>query len=113
MEAIRKRRGFTKGSVNMSLYRVPKPKPPIPSGNDNNHITTNSNSDANVGFIVNRDYVTPQPPKHKIAVAPPEYDSCKKFENFYGVVADESVDIKAAIYISSVQERFKLEQINY
>ena len=32
-----------------------------------------------------------------------------KFWNGYGVVVDEHIDRKAAMYISSVQERFRLE----
>lgn len=31
------------------------------------------------------------------------------FWNSYGVVVDEQIDRKAAMYISSVQERFRLE----
>lgn len=34
------------------------------------------------------------------------------FWNLYGVVVDEHIDWKATMYISSVQERFKLEGLS-
>lgn len=38
-------------------------------------------------------------------------DTGRDLENLYGVAVDECVDVKAASYISSVQERFKLERV--
>lgn len=39
-------------------------------------------------------------------------ENLSQIDNFFGVADDESVDTKAATYISSVQERFKLETKN-
>ena len=40
-------------------------------------------------------------------------DRLSQFDKFFGVVGDVSVDTKATSYISSVQERFKLENKSY
>lgn len=39
-------------------------------------------------------------------------DNHQKLSHFETLFGDESVDIKAESYISSVQERFKLERVN-
>ncbi|GMN57491.1 hypothetical protein TIFTF001_026595 [Ficus carica] len=67
------------------------------------------------GFLVPQDYVISAQPKPKVSFILPDNsgsDSLVQFDNLYGVAVDESVDSKAASYISSVQERFKLERIN-
>lgn len=69
---------------------------------------------ASVGFVVNHDYVTPQQ-KQTVLLFPQQESggrdvSYHKVESFYnGVDADDSVDLKAAYYISCVQARFRLE----
>ncbi|EXC33380.1 hypothetical protein L484_010790 [Morus notabilis] len=64
---------------------------------------------ASVGFVVHQDYVKP-----KVSFVLPDNtrDLPVQFDNLYGISVDEGVDTKAATYISSVQERFKLERIN-
>lgn len=122
----------------MSLYRAakpstaavqpytttPKPPKPIPSNSvefKGNHQTAAKPkapppSAAAAGIIiVNQDQVFPQPmPKVAFVVAERNRDSYGKLENFYGggAAEDEAVDAKAARYISSVQERFRLERVN-
>ncbi|KAA8548246.1 hypothetical protein F0562_004493 [Nyssa sinensis] len=130
MESNRKRKGFMKAKLAMSFYRAAKPssssvqysskvKPsPPPSSTASVGYVASSSSNALVErYVVNPDYVTPQP-KPKLSFLVPEinggrdsYSSCK-FDNPYGGAGDESVDVKAATYISSVQERFRLERVN-
>ncbi|KAK3039083.1 hypothetical protein RJ639_028829 [Escallonia herrerae] len=76
-------------------------------------------STSSVGFIINQDQVTPQAPKQaRVSFALPYdshnvgRDSYGKFDNPYGIAGDEGVDMKAATYISCVQERFRLERMN-
>ncbi|PON95398.1 hypothetical protein TorRG33x02_089200 [Trema orientale] len=116
MESNRKRRGFMKGKL-MPFYRAAKP-------NSSTTTTTvqytskvkpsqSSPSAASVGFLVHQDYVIAQPkPKISFILPPESRDSVVQLDNLYGVAVDESVDSKAASYISSVQERFKLERVN-
>ncbi|KAJ9152708.1 hypothetical protein P3X46_026243 [Hevea brasiliensis] len=98
MESNSKRSGFMKGEL-MPFYRSPKPS------SSNLQYTCivikpsqSSPSAPSVGFLVHQEYI----------IAPPKQN--KGYT--YGVPGDESVDMKAASYISSVQERFKLEQSN-
>ncbi|KAI8017721.1 hypothetical protein LOK49_LG04G03515 [Camellia lanceoleosa] len=115
MEASnRARKGFTKGKLVMSFYRAPKPQSTSSTVQYNNSSSSNSNS----GVVINHDkYVAAQPRLHKVSEIGGLDDSSytTTFENshHYGVVAgDESVDLKAASYISCVQERFRLDWVN-
>ncbi|KAK3036423.1 hypothetical protein RJ639_030022 [Escallonia herrerae] len=95
--------------ANPHAHLVPQPK-------QKEGLSTTSS----VGFIINQDQVTPQAPKQaRVTFALPHdshnyvgRDSYGKFDNPYGIAGDESVDLKAATYISCVQERFKLERMN-
>uniref|UniRef100_A0A5B7BPT2 Uncharacterized protein n=1 Tax=Davidia involucrata TaxID=16924 RepID=A0A5B7BPT2_DAVIN len=131
MESNRKRKGFVKAKLAMSFYRAAKPSSPSkvkpsPSSSstasvgyvvnqDYVKVKPSPSSSASVGYVVNQDYVTPQP-KLKVSFVIPENagrdSSHGKFDNPYGVAGDEGVDAKATIYISGVQERFRLERIN-
>ncbi|XP_059639860.1 uncharacterized protein LOC132282270 [Cornus florida] len=102
-----KRRGFLKGKLAMSFYKAAKPSSTTPQYKPSHY---SSPSTASVGFIVNQERVIPQP-KPNVSFVVPDFghDSyAAKFDNLYGVAADEGVDLKAATYISCVQERFKL-----
>ncbi|KAI3463122.1 hypothetical protein Pfo_019785 [Paulownia fortunei] len=137
MESNRsKRRGFSKSKLVMSFYRATKPSSAFsgkPKSSPTNSSLTSLEFVANqpikpkappssttaaspaVGLIiVNQDQVFP-PQKPNVAFVVPDRngDSYGKLENFYGAAAeDEAVDVKAARYISSVQERFQLERVN-
>ncbi|PON61286.1 hypothetical protein PanWU01x14_146630 [Parasponia andersonii] len=115
MESNRKRRGFMKGKL-MPFYRATKL---------NSSTTTtvqytskvkpsqSSPSAASVGFSVHQDYVIAQPkPKVSFILPHESRDSVVQLDNLYGMAVDETVDSKAASYIYSVQERFKLERVN-
>ncbi|KAK6267133.1 hypothetical protein QUC31_017970 [Theobroma cacao] len=68
---------------------------------------------ASVSFRVHQDYMVSQPKQVSfILPADKNRENLSQIDNFFGVAGDESVDIKAASYISSVQERFKLERNN-
>ncbi|KAG6588895.1 hypothetical protein SDJN03_17460, partial [Cucurbita argyrosperma subsp. sororia] len=66
-----------------------------------------------VGYVFHRDYaISP----HNVALLVHENpgpdtavtrDSLTQFDNLYGIVADEGIDVKAANYISSTLARFK------
>ncbi|KAL7190204.1 hypothetical protein ACSBR2_022478 [Camellia fascicularis] len=114
MEASnRARKGFTKGKLVMSFYRAAKPQ------STSSTVQYNNSSNSNSGVVINHDkYVAAQPRLHKVSEISALDDSSyttTTFENnhHYGVVAgDESVDLKAASYISYVQERFRLDWVN-
>ncbi|KAJ9135510.1 hypothetical protein P3X46_032688 [Hevea brasiliensis] len=118
MESNRKRRGFMKGKL-MPFYRSPKPSSPNLQYTSSKVIkpSQSSPSTPSVGFFVHQDYIIAPPKQNKVSfIIPPAPDSNRDkltpFDKVYGVPGDESVDIKAASYISSVQERFKLERSN-
>lgn len=134
MESNRKRRGFMKGKL-MPFYRV-NSKPC--STNSNTTGTNTSSKQSNmqymtsskvkpnqaypspsaVGFLVHnhKDYhviatQAQDQPKQKITfIVPPSHADHQQLD--YNLAGDDMVDMKAAIYISSVQERFKLERVN-
>lgn len=96
MEANRKLRGYVKGKL-MSFYRTAKPSSTV-------QYTT-----ASIKFQVQQDNCVFAQPKQKVSfiVQDNNRDLMTSYDNIYGVPGDESVDMKAASYISSAQERFK------
>lgn len=100
MESNRKRRGLIKAKLGLPFYKAAKPGSPAAV-----QYSTKA-MDASVGYVVHQEYIITLP-KPKISFVIPEKGR-DSFESAYG---DEAVDLKAANYISSVQERFKLEQI--
>ena len=117
MESNRKRRGFMKGKL-MPFYRAAKPNSSTTTTTTVQYTSKvkpsqSSPAAASVGFLVHQDYVIAQAkPKVSFILPAESRDSVVQLENLYGVAVDESVDSKAATYISTVQERFKLERIN-
>lgn len=107
MESNQKQRGFIKSKLT-SFYRAAKPAllaTPYTTKVKENQA---SSTTASVSF---HDYKISQPKQVSFFV--PAAD--KKRENLsqidsFGFAGDEAVDIKASAYISSVQERFKLER---
>ncbi|KAJ0112874.1 hypothetical protein Patl1_03053 [Pistacia atlantica] len=106
MESNRKRRGFIKGKL-MPLYRV---------GRSSSNVQCSSKvmkpSQPSAATASHQDYVVAQPqpqPKVSFIVQADNNREVNHFDNLFG---DEMVDDKAASYISSVQERFKLERSN-
>ncbi|KAG8489714.1 hypothetical protein CXB51_017709 [Gossypium anomalum] len=109
MDSNRKGRGFIKGKL-APLYRAVKPTTAVQCTNKAKP-NQGSSTTASVGFRVHRDYMISQPKKISFVVpADKNRENLSQIDNFFGVVGDESVDIKAATYISSVRERFKLEK---
>lgn len=111
-----------KGKLVMSFIRASKPSITTTTKtvktSHNNHsqikppITGQRFASPPSSLIMNQEKVNPQP-NHKVSyVIPPKTGTYGVFDNPYGVVVDEGVDAKAATYISSVQERFKLEHLN-
>ncbi|TKY63046.1 hypothetical protein E2542_SST12911 [Spatholobus suberectus] len=103
MEAYRKgTRGSLKGKL-VPFYRTPKPASTVQYTKPNHY----SSSPASVGFVVHEDYATTKRnPKVSIVVA----DNGSNLDELYGHPGDESVDIKAEIYITTIQKRFMLEK---
>ncbi|ONI19962.1 hypothetical protein PRUPE_3G308000 [Prunus persica] len=117
MESNRKRRGFMKGKL-MPFYRAAKPSTTSMQYSSKVKPSQASPNTAaySVGFM---DYVIAAQPNQTVSFIVPAADHSSQLKQqfdhkHYGAAAagDESVDIKAATYISSVQERFKLERIN-
>ncbi|OMO85404.1 hypothetical protein CCACVL1_10205 [Corchorus capsularis] len=110
----RKRRGgFIKGKLT-PFYRAAKP-----AASTVMQYTTKvkpnlvSSTATSISFRVHQDYMISQPKQVSfILPADKNRENLTQIDNFFGVPGDESVDIKAASYISSVQERFKLERCN-
>ncbi|MED6196177.1 hypothetical protein PIB30_044917 [Stylosanthes scabra] len=133
MEANRKRnnRGFLKGKL-APFYKsqTTKSSPPTTTStkvvnNKPNHsslpFSSSSSSSSSFGVVHHhhQDYVVLQAkPNPKVSIIVTDGRGgggdlmSRRLEEFYGVPADESVDIKATIYISMVQERLSLERVN-
>ncbi|XWS40573.1 hypothetical protein CRYUN_Cryun17cG0007400 [Craigia yunnanensis] len=111
MESSRKRRGFIKGKLT-PFYRAAKP-PPAMQYTTKVKPNQASSTTASVSFRVHQDYMISQPKQVSVILpADKNRENLSQIDNFFGVTGDESVDSKAATYISSVQERFKLERNN-
>lgn len=109
MESNRKRRGFMKGKMMNPLYRAAKPSSAVQYSSKIKP-SQSCPSTASVGFLVNQDYAFTPPKQQKVSFILP--DNIGQFDNPFGVAADDSIDLKAARYISDVRERFKLERVN-
>ncbi|KZV42075.1 hypothetical protein F511_18421 [Dorcoceras hygrometricum] len=107
-----KRRGlFTKSKLVRSLYnRGTKPSSTAvhPHNGKRNKLASVEPKDSTMDLvIVNQEQVYHQP---KVAYVVP--DRAGRMENFQALcVEDDGVDSKAARYISNVQERFRLEEM--
>lgn len=110
MESNRKRKGFIKGKL-MPLYRVAKSSSNVPYGSKvlKPNQPSAATATASVGYVVQDYVVAQQKPKVSFMVQADKNREVSQFENLFG---DEMVDDKAASYISSVKERFKLERSN-
>lgn len=131
MESNRKRRGFVKGKL-MPFYRAAKPSTTsmqyssmaMASSKVKPNQASPNSAAYSVGFTFHQhqDYVIAAQPKQKVSFIVPaadhssqlkqQFDHKHNHNGLYGGAAaavDESVDMKAATYILSVQERFKLE----
>lgn len=114
MESSRKRRGFMKGKL-MTFYRAAKPSSTVQYTSKVIKPSQSSPSASSVGYLHVQDYViSGQLPTKKVSFLLPESSLESTFDvgAIHGVACDDAVDTKAATYISSVQERFKLERIN-
>lgn len=101
MDSNRKRKGLLKGKLVVPFYKAGKPA--------SSTVQFSSKVKPSQSFpSTTSTYVLAQP-KPKVSFVLP--DTGRDLESLYGVAVDESVDIKAASYISSVQERFKLERV--
>ncbi|KAM3250728.1 hypothetical protein P3S67_023152 [Capsicum chacoense] len=114
--------------LNHHEHQQPKQKLAPYNPNSTTASSLSSSSTATVDFILNQDQVSiPQKPKISFYIPPvaenttdqQEYSNSTKSSgttsttyNYAKMLDNECVDLKAANYISSVQERFKLERIN-
>ncbi|CAI9758524.1 unnamed protein product [Fraxinus pennsylvanica] len=109
MESNHKHRGFKKAKLVMSFYRAAKAASSSkvkPTPDPFNSFNANGIGEEHTAFILKKqDKVFPQ--QQKVTFVVPD-DSYAKFD---GIAADEAVDAKAASYISSVQARFRLQQM--
>ncbi|KAL9241794.1 hypothetical protein vseg_015860 [Gypsophila vaccaria] len=100
-----KRRSFIKEKL-LSFTRHPKPNPnPYPD------------SSAYITYLMAyQDMMQPQP-RQALSVVLPDYgynnnnkSGMSDFESYFTTVADENVNMKASVYISSVRDRLELEK---
>ncbi|XP_022741540.1 uncharacterized protein LOC111293083 [Durio zibethinus] len=112
MESNRKRRGFIKGKLT-PFYRAAKPAPAMQY---TSKVKPNqaSSTTTSVSYRVQQEYLNISQPKQVSFIIPADMnrENLSQIDSFFGFAGDESVDMKAASYISSVQERFKLERSN-
>ncbi|KAI4350497.1 hypothetical protein L6164_004948 [Bauhinia variegata] len=110
METNRQRsRGLLKGKL-MPFYRTPKPSPTVQyaaAAKPSPTVQYTATKPSPTSLFVVQDCVISQP-KPKDYIKP----NLMTLEEIYSVAVDESVDTKAAKYISLVQERLKLERVN-
>ncbi|KAL8097597.1 hypothetical protein AgCh_030649 [Apium graveolens] len=114
------RKGIMKAKLTMSFYRAAKPSP-MPYSTSKPKLYNNINmaneiipdqpkqniapsTASTVGFMVNPDQVHTQP-KQVSFVLPPNNGT----RDSYGKKIDHPIDVRAASYISCVQERFAVE----
>lgn len=109
MESSRKHRGFIKSKLGLPFYKVAAKTGSSSALQYSMKAAPNQSSKqaATVGYVVHQEYIITQL-KPKVSFVIPD-EALDSFDKGYG---DEAVDLKAANYISSVQERFKLERIN-
>lgn len=72
-----------------------------------------SASAPSITYLVDHQDSKPQPGQ-KVSFLAPEYDKkyVNQLDSYFSTVEDENVNMKAANYISSVRESFKLERLN-
>ncbi|KAM7279119.1 hypothetical protein ACFE04_006253 [Oxalis oulophora] len=128
MESVnRKRRG---GFIKAKLLSFSKSSHHKPSAMNNVQYSNSKVKSGSQSLFQQHDHYgfnsTYQAPKQKVSINNVTYDNLNnnnnnnnldklsKFNRVFGTVPmDEFVDLKASSYISSVQERFKLEGINH
>ncbi|KAF8013111.1 hypothetical protein BT93_I1091 [Corymbia citriodora subsp. variegata] len=118
MDSGRKYRGFIKAKLGLPFYKTAKLQA---SGAQYSSKVTPRQSPSpattaattRVAYMVHQDVIS-QPKVQKVSFIVPDRgrDSQGQFDKVFGMPGDESVDLKATNYISSVQERFKLERVN-
>uniref|UniRef100_A0A6N2M9X8 Uncharacterized protein n=1 Tax=Salix viminalis TaxID=40686 RepID=A0A6N2M9X8_SALVM len=113
MESNRKRKGFTKGKLMVFYRSPPKPSSNVPYTSKLKPSQT-SPAAASVGYASQDYMIAPQKQVVSFMVPAADYhrERLSQFDKFFGALGDVSVDTKATRYISSVQERFKLERVN-
>ncbi|KAL9386650.1 hypothetical protein Peur_019774 [Populus x canadensis] len=97
-------RGFVRGKLVKSLFRVTKPSKPVQSGSKVIPSPCTLNG-THVDFPTRQSYYANPPSFQKV--------STTKLRSFPDSGGDENVDMKAATYISYVRERFKLERADF
>ncbi|XP_042478925.1 uncharacterized protein LOC122059918 [Macadamia integrifolia] len=107
MEANRKRKAFMKAKMVVAIYRAAKPSSNTVQYSSKVKPTPSSS------FVVDEDNFSIPAPKPKLSDANSEsfhdHSINGYMNNLYGAGGDENVDMRAASYISCVQERFRHE----
>lgn len=75
-----------------SFYKAPKPS-----------------STTSVCYLVNQDVKPLSIPTLSYLIPDSKYDTVNHLDSYFGAVADETVNMKASNYISSVKARFRHE----
>ncbi|KAK3412990.1 uncharacterized protein LOC104419130 [Eucalyptus grandis] len=115
MDTGRKCRGSIKAKLGLPFYKAAKL--PASGAQHSSKVMPRQSSPlaatAKVAFMVHQDMIS-QPKAQKVSFIVPNKgrDSLGQFDMVFGMPGDETVDLKATNYISSVRERFKLERVN-
>ncbi|KAF8013110.1 hypothetical protein BT93_I1090 [Corymbia citriodora subsp. variegata] len=115
MESGRRCQGFIKAKLGLPFYKAAKL--PSSAAQYSSKVTPNQSSPSaaktRVAFVVHQDVIS-QPMVQKVSFIVPDKgrDSPGQFDKVFSMPSDESVDLKASNYISSVRERFKLDRVN-
>ncbi|XP_030450626.2 uncharacterized protein LOC115672813 [Syzygium oleosum] len=115
MDSGRKCRGFIKAKLGLPFYKAAKL--PASGAQYRSKVTPRQSSPSvattTQAFVVHQDVISQQKVQKVSFIVPDKgRNSLGQFDKMFGMPGDESVDLKAANYISSVQERFKLERVN-
>lgn len=70
---------------------------------------TKSSSNTSVSYLINQDQKPLSVPTLSYVVPDTKIDSVNHMDSYLGAVADETVNMKASNYISSVKARFRHE----
>ncbi|XP_044503373.1 uncharacterized protein LOC123223938 [Mangifera indica] len=112
MDSSLKRRGFIKGKL-VPLYRAAKTASNVQNNSKVMKPSRSAAATASMGYAVHQQKANfVAEPKPKIWFIVQAADNNRKVNHSDNLFGDEMVDDKAANYIASVKERFKLERTN-
>lgn len=114
MDSQHRRRGFIKGMRLFSFSRASKSCSGVQYTSRMKPSYQSSASVPPITYLVDHKDTKPKG-RPKVSLFVPEYHDSSSFnelESYLSSAGDENVNMKAASYISTVREKFKLERMN-